>query len=147
MGKKRNWVDQVTPELMRDLEETAHAAYINGSNILQDAEILFKAVRYPRASALAILAEEEFSKAFILKNCAIQGRWDAAVYNGLRKHSQKQGISVFLREYVRWSVDNHTKVMKRNQYSFIQMQPSMYPGDEYLNENLKKGKLYLKKPI
>lgn len=147
MGKKGDWVVQVTPELRQVMEETARATYENGSNLRQDALTLFEACRYPRAAALAILSEEEFSKAFILKICAEQGRWDSNIYKALRRHPKKQGISEAMREYFNWFVDNYKRVMERNRFSFIQMQPSLHPGDEKMDKILSKAKSRFKKPI
>ena len=93
MDKKSDWVVTVTKELRQDMEITARAAYKNGCNLRQDAIVLFEAGRFPRAAALAILAEEEFSKAFILIISAQQGRWDSTIFKSLRRHSSKQAMS------------------------------------------------------
>jgi len=147
MGEKHDWAVPVTPELRQDMEETARAAYENGLELRQDALKLFEACRYPRAAALAILAEEEFSKAFILKICAQKGRWDSSIYKALRRHPEKQGISEAMREYFNWFIDNYKKVMEMNRFSFVQAQPSLYPGNEKMDIILSKAKSRFKKPI
>ena len=147
MGKKGYWVVQVTPEIRRDMEKTAHAAYKNGSNLRQDAVTLFDACRYPRAVALAILAEEEFSKALILQASAEQGRWDSNLYKALHKHPEKQGIVEGIMAHAIWFV-GHAKFIERlNRVSLVQVRPSTHPGNKEMEEILSKVKSYFKKPI
>ncbi len=147
MSKKDDWVVQMTPELRRDMEKTAHAAYENGSNLRQDAVTLFEACRYPRAVALAILAEEEFSKALILKGCAEQGRWDSNLYKALHKHPEKQGISEGIKEYAIWFVGHAKFIEVLNRVSIVQVRPSTHPGDEKMDKILSKVKSIFKKSV
>jgi AbiV family abortive infection protein len=147
MGKKDGWVVPVTPEIRRNIENTAHAAYMNGSNLRQDAVTLFESCRYPRAVALAILAEEEFSKALILKASAEQGRWDSNLYKALHKHPEKQGIVEGIMAHAIWFI-GHAKFIERlNRVSLVQVRPSMLPGDKEMEKILSNVKSYFKKPI
>ncbi len=149
MGRKGGWNCQVTPELCHDMETTAHAAYKNGSNLRQDALTLFGACRYPRTVALAILAEEEFSKALILMSCADekQGKWDSNLHMALRKHPEKQGIVEGIIEHTIWFV-NHAKFIEAlNRRSLFHVRPSTLPSDDKMNEIKSKVKSYFKKPI
>lgn len=80
------------------LRATAAEARRNGLELRKDAEILFEAGRYSRSAALAILAEEEFVKAFILDNASAQGRWTQEVFAALSQHGPKLGLATGLRE-------------------------------------------------
>lgn len=83
------------------LRASAAKALRNGSGLLEDARLLFEAKRYARATALAILSEEEFLKAFLLDNAALQGNWDNARYAALFKHGIKLGLAEGLQETMR----------------------------------------------
>jgi len=146
MGKKDGWVIPVTPEIEQDMENTAHAAYKNGSNLRQDAVTLFESCRYPRVVALAILSEEEFSKAIILKFCAEDGRWDSNLYKALHKHSIKQGIVEGIMAHAIWFVGHANFIEKLNRVSLAQVRTSMTPCDTEMGEILSKVKSYFKKP-
>jgi|GEM_PF-2006294 len=83
------------------LRASAQNAHCNGISLLEDARVLLESKRYARATALAILAEEEFLKAFVLDNASLQGRWDATLYSSLSMHGIKLGLAEGLRETVR----------------------------------------------
>jgi AbiV family abortive infection protein len=140
-------VKSVTPELKRNMQETGHAAYNNGCELREDAITLFYAKRYARAAALAILAEEEFSKAFIMLICAENGRWDSNIFSALRKHSNKQGISEAMLDYWAWFTENHKRVAEFNRFAFVPMQPSIDPGEEKINAITEKARSRFAKPI
>ncbi|SDK08154.1 abortive infection protein, AbiV family [Methylophilus rhizosphaerae] len=99
---KMSWTKAVDEKLKNDLELTAHAAYDHGCELIKDARMLFESHRYSTALALAILAEEEFSKAFTLKQSAENLRWDSTVYNSLRDHASKQGLAQAVVNYIAW---------------------------------------------
>lgn len=147
MAKQSEWVKAVTAILRADMENSGVAAYRNGSDLREDAVILFAAKRYPRAAALAILAEEEFSKAFIILNCAKNGRWDSNIYLALRKHSHKQAMSEAMLDYLDWFSNNCKRVMALNQSSFVPVQPAIYPGDEEMNRLKEKAVSRFSKPV
>lgn len=100
--KQTGWKKTVDARLMLDLEKTAQAAYENGCELSKDARLLFDAHRYSRATALAILAEEEFCKAFTLKQSALNRRWDSTIYNALHNHANKQGLAEAVVNYIDW---------------------------------------------
>jgi len=147
MTQKDDWSVPVTPELQKNMEETARAAYENGCSLKEDAIILFKADRFPRAAALAILSEEEFSKAFILINCAGQGRWDSNVFKALRRHPEKQGFSEAMRGYSDWFIDCNKWRMEFNKSALIPIALSRYPDRKNLEAIISKGKSHIEKPI
>lgn len=120
MAKQNEWSKIVTPRIKGNMGESARAAYQNGCALHDDALLLFDGERFPRSAALAILAEEEFSKAFILFISVNQGRWDSNTYKALRQHPQKQGIAEGMRAHFDWFVENLKRVMEINRSSPIQ---------------------------
>jgi AbiV family abortive infection protein len=146
MSKKSDWAVPVTPELRQDMEKTSRAAYENGCSLRQDAITLFEAGRFPRAAALAILAEEEFSKAFMLIICAGQGRWDSNIFKALRRHPEKQGLSKAVMGLLDLFDAYNKRVMEMNQFRLIPIPFSRYPSKEKIEEVISKGKSCIKKP-
>ena len=69
---------------MVDQNETRAAIVANARRLLTDAEILFKAERYPTALAIAILAVEEVGKMYLTE-------WNAEK-DPRRYHAQKQSV-------------------------------------------------------
>lgn len=104
--KQTGWKKHVDERLKLDLEKAAKAAFENGCELIKDARLLFDAQRYPRATALAILAEEEFCKAFTLKLSAINSRWDSTIFNALLNHSSKQGLAEAVVNQADWEREN-----------------------------------------
>jgi AbiV family abortive infection protein len=102
MSKKHGWNKEVTPARKLQLEKSARASFANGCSLHDDALALYSLGRFPRAAALAVLAEEEFSKAFLLSTCAEERRWDSNIYKALREHNKKQGFAEALRDHVDW---------------------------------------------
>jgi AbiV family abortive infection protein len=147
MGSSGDWIKDVTPSLEGNMREAAIAAYRNGLSLREDALILFESERYPRTAALAILSEEEFSKAFILLICINQKRWDSNIFKALRKHSEKQGISEGMRQYFELFVSNYKTVMEMNRFSFIQNTPSHDPSPVELERIVSTAKSRFKKPL
>jgi AbiV family abortive infection protein len=147
MAKPKEWVKTVTPQFKHDMQESGRAAYANGCGLREDAVTLFSAQRYPRSAALAILAEEEFSKAFLMLICAEYGRWDSTIFMALRKHANKQGISEAMLDYLAWFNENYKGVAVLNQFAFIPMSASIDPGEKKINEITEKAKNRFSKPI
>ncbi|MFC1904899.1 AbiV family abortive infection protein, partial [Chloroflexota bacterium] len=48
-------------------KEAIEASIENGKRLLEDSELLRDSERFPTAKALAILAQEEFAKAYIFR--------------------------------------------------------------------------------
>ncbi|QDC44764.1 AbiV family abortive infection protein [Methylophilus medardicus] len=97
-----SWTRSVDEKLKNDLEISAQAVYDHGCELIKDARLFFESHRYSSALALAILAEEELSKAFVLKQSAENLRWDSTVYNSLRDHASKQGLAQAVVNYIEW---------------------------------------------
>jgi AbiV family abortive infection protein len=147
MSKKGDWAVPINPQLRQNIEETARAAYENGCSLRQDATILFEAGRFPRAAALAVLAEEEFSKAFMLIISARQGRWDSNIFKALHKHPEKQGLSYAMRDYLDQFVAHSKRIMEIDRCALIPIPLSIYPSDEKMEAIISKAKSRIAKPI
>lgn len=119
MTKGKHWIEEVTPTIKEQMLETVEASYKNGLDLRQEATLLFEAGRFSRAAALAILAEEEFSKAYILKVTAEGNRWDSELFKGLRKHTIKQGISVAMTGHFIEYINQHELTERINQNNMI----------------------------
>ena len=147
MSSKRAWSKPVTPELRDRMRSSADACYLNASDLLTDAETLYKTSRWSRAAALAVLAEEEFSKAFMLRICAYQNRWDSNVHEALRKHSSKQGISQAMRDYLDLVVPNTLRVEELNKRALIPTQPGMFLSPKHLDPIMNRARQTFAKPL
>lgn len=130
------WVEIVTEKISASLKSAACASYENGCALLDDARVLNAASRFPRASALAILAEEEFSKAFIVCSAVQQKRWDSNLFRGLRDHAPKQAVAQGMLNYWEWAKQNSQRVADMNSRSVIQCTPSYIPDETLLSEML-----------
>lgn len=121
------WISVVDEEHCARLLKGARAAYENACSLISDAKTLLAAERFPRAGALAILAEEEFSKSFVLCICARDRRWDSAIFQSLTDHGAKQAISQAMLAYWQWLQTNLRRVAELNRFSFIPAQPALFP--------------------
>lgn len=79
--------------LLREIELGRTKALKNARALIKDAEILFKARRYPRSLALAHLACEELGKIMMLASIGIESRLGNANWNKFwkrfRNHKEK----------------------------------------------------------
>ncbi len=141
------WSVQPTSKLVANLSRAAEAAYANAVATLADAVLLFDAARHPRACALAVLAEEEFGKALVLRSCASQPRWDSAVLESLRVHSAKQGIAIAARTHFDWLQRNLQWVDEHNRTALIPVTPSMFPGKEAWEKLLAEARAAMRSSV
>lgn len=81
----------------------------------------------------------------MLRICAGQGRWDSNIYDALRKHSSKQGISQALREWLELVVPNALRVKEMNEHVLIQSQPSMFLASSDLDPIMDRARKTLAK--
>lgn len=147
MSKKGDWVKEVTPELYNSMQASIEAAYNNACSLLDDSELLLKNKRYSRATALSILAEEEFSKSYILLSCLKQSRWDSNIYKSLKTHSTKQGISEAARNHFNWTNENIRKTEELNKTSEVKLEPMLFPDEDKTKELKELANSRFKKPI
>lgn len=106
----------------------------NGDRLLEDAKSMLEWERFPTSYALAILAQEEFAKVFLL-HLVGEGiiPWTAKVHESLRNHWHKQLIGLIM-EWLKPSDDEFfTRIKKR-------------PGDYTLPAHVADAmKLYVEK--
>ena len=142
-----SWAVDPSPTLVAKLSHAADAAYANAVSTLCDARSLFDAGRFPRACALAILAEEEFAKAVLLRSCASQPRWDSAVFRSLREHAVKQGIAQAARAYFGWLQRNLRLTEDLNRYAMIPVTPALFPGPKEWDHLLAEARVATTDPV
>ena len=111
----------------RALLVTARSCLINAASTLDDAALLVAKQRTDRGFALAILAQEEFSKCFMLCNCAAQRRWDVEVYNALIHHEKKQALFEVMLSYVEWFQQANAFALSLNPTALIPAPISYMP--------------------
>jgi len=82
---------------LRDLEAAIRTSIQNGERLAEDAETMLDYERFPTAHALAVLAQEEYAKAFLLALVDAGALpWSADVRRALRDHICKQLLTVVL---------------------------------------------------
>jgi AbiV family abortive infection protein len=94
---------------LADYSEAIRACVANGQRLLEDAEWLRDSDRNPTTLALAILAEEEFAKAFflyLLQKGAIPSTPE--VWRVLRDHHCKHLLTILM-DYLDSDVEDFTK--------------------------------------
>lgn len=81
----------------KEFELAIHACVENGERLFDDAKFMNDVSRYSTAMALAILAEEEFAKAFLLylvKDDALP--WTTEIRQALRDHKCKHLLAILM---------------------------------------------------
>jgi len=102
-----------------DLIASAQACFANASALLEDARLLVAKQRFATGYAVAILAQEEFAKSFILCTCASQPRWDIEVWKALHRHGPKQALVEVMDYYVNWFVNHNSFALRLNANALI----------------------------
>ena len=113
-----------------DLLASARACLNNASSTLDDANLLMSRQRYHRAYALAILAQEEFAKCFMLCTCALQPRWDVQIWQALSQHERKQALVEVMDRYVNWFAQRNSFALRLNASALIPVPVSYTPDPE-----------------
>jgi AbiV family abortive infection protein len=137
--KRETWIATVDNALRTNLITSANESYQNASDLLDDAKILFEGRRYSRANVMIILAEEEFSKAFILTICAQDRRWDSEIYRALKSHTHKQAIVETMLQYIEWFKEKNDFIFKYNQAALVPMTPNIYPEVQLFQDWITKA--------
>ena len=95
----------MTENEKESFSKAINASMENGDRLLEDAEWLFDLERHPSAYALAILAQEEFAKAFLLHLVAVGAiPWNLEAHRVLRDHTCKQLLALIM-EYLNPDID------------------------------------------
>ena len=101
-------------------KEAIEASIENGKRLLEDSEILRDAERFPTAKALAILAQEEFAKAYIIR-LVQEGAipWCAEILRATKDHHCKQLMGIVM-EYLftPWDVESRLERERRPEVKF-----------------------------
>jgi len=95
------------------LEKSIQATIDNGMRLLDEAELLKDWEKYPTALALSILAQEEFSKAFLIylvKEKMVP--WSVEIRRALTDHICKQLLGLIL-GYITPSDEDFKKIIER----------------------------------
>jgi AbiV family abortive infection protein len=79
------------------LSQSVEACVSNGKKLIEDASLLFDSGRFSTALALALLAQEELSKAFILQ-LVVDGAvpWIQAVRQSISRHQCKHLLAIVM---------------------------------------------------
>lgn len=136
-NKKKEWTIKPEDVPTKALQESSLRCYKNATDILKDAQLLYENGRYARASALAILAEEELAKAFILNICAFQKRWDSVIWGALTSHGTKQAISEGMQQVVDQidkQIKNDKMIADMNRRSLISTIGPNYVNQDSINK-------------
>jgi AbiV family abortive infection protein len=75
--------------MKEEYENLAQAAYKNAQELADEADLLMKEGKYPRACSLAVLAAEEFAKAFLSKCYSVGMITDRNFHRDLANHDVK----------------------------------------------------------
>lgn len=127
-AQRSEWISVVDDERHMRLIKGAQAAYENACSLIADAKVLLAAERFSRAGALAILAEEEYAKSFVLCVCARDRRWDSVIFQSLTDHGAKQAISQAMLAYWEWLQINLRRVAALNRFAPLPIQSALFPS-------------------
>lgn len=101
-------------DIIEKFDKAIDACIQNGSRLLEDSEYLNDFDRFPTAKALAILAQEEFAKAYIIK-LVKEGAipWCDEIHRATRDHHCKQLMSLLM-EYLFTPWEDAKSLMERD---------------------------------
>ncbi len=100
------------------LVRSISATIENGEGLLNDAKLLYDWERYPTALSLAVLAQEEFSKAFLLQLVADGALpWTSEVRRSMAMHECKHLLTIVLEwlSPLEEAIDQSIERMKRHE--------------------------------
>lgn len=111
---------------MTDLTEAIEASIQNGRRLTEDAKLLHDFERYPTSYAIAILAQEEFAKSFVL-TLVKQGSipWTREVRKVLYSHESKHLVGVL----IEWLNPSFERSLERSSASVKGREPEDIPSD------------------
>lgn len=85
------------------LQASISATTENGRKLLEDAQLLFDCDRFSTALALAVLAQEEFAKAFLLQLVADGALpWMREVHLSMARHGGKHLLGLVMEWLPPW---------------------------------------------
>jgi len=96
------------------LQASISATTTNGKKLLEDAKLLFDWDRFSTALALAVLAQEEFAKAFLLQLVADGALpWVREVQRSMARHECKHLLGLVLEWLPPWDSPDLAELLKR----------------------------------
>jgi hypothetical protein len=109
-----------------ELKPAILASLENGDRLTGDAELMLDYERFPTAYALALLAQEEYAKAFLLSLVAARAlSWSPQIKRALHDHVCKQLASVIL-DYLSPDIE---EFLRRHDLSRIGEKDPIFPTD------------------
>lgn len=109
-----------------DFKPAISASLENGDRLADDAEVMVDYERFPSAYALALLAQEEYAKAFLLSLVDAGALpWSGDVRRALHDHVCKQLVSLIL-DYLSPDID---EFLRRHDLSHIGEKRPIFPTD------------------
>lgn len=126
------WYVIFNNELLKNLSKSIESALLNAEDILFEANLLYEHSKFARAAALAILAEEEFAKAILLKECTQIKIWNSFYFKIIKQHPEKQATS----EYISYLLSKIKRIDEDNKFRFIPMTVENYifPGSSEIQD-------------
>lgn len=126
------WYAEFNDELGHNLLNTIEITVQNANGLLDEANILYDKSKFARSAALAILAEEEYAKSILLKECIQAKTWNSFYYKILKQHAEKQATS----EYVSFLLLKIKEILERNRFQMIPLPTGSYifPGSPELEK-------------
>jgi AbiV family abortive infection protein len=98
------------------LKASISATTENGKKLLEDAKFLFCSDRYSTALALAVLAQEEFAKAFLLQLVADGALpWLREVQRSMARHECKHLLGLVIEWLPSWDSPDLAELPKRSE--------------------------------
>lgn len=96
------------------LQASISSTTMNGKELLEDAKFLFDFRRFSTALALAVLAHEEFAKAFLLQLVADGALpWVREVQRSLARHECKHLLGLVMEWLPPWDSTAFARILKR----------------------------------
>ena len=109
-----------------ELKPAILASLENGDRLADDAQLMLDYERFPSAYALALLAQEEYAKAFLLSLVAARAlSWSPQIKRALHDHVCKQLASVIL-DYLSPDIE---EFLRRHDLSRIGDKGPIFPND------------------
>jgi AbiV family abortive infection protein len=103
------------PPKAETLSESISATMGNGKKLLEDAKYLFDWDRFSTALALAVLAQEEFAKAFLLQLVADDAMpWLPEVQRSMARHQCKHLLAIVMEWLPPFDFEDSLEQHKRN---------------------------------
>jgi AbiV family abortive infection protein len=113
-GRRPFWHCQTMQPQPKVLQTSISTTTTNGKRLLEDAKLLFDWDRFSTALALAVLAQEEFAKAFLLQLVADGALpWMREVQRSMARHECKHLLGLVMEWLPPWDAPDLAEQPKR----------------------------------